>query len=64
VSDDYFTAIKEAVTAGDKDKTYGSNYPPWSQLKPSTGKKALEAKEAAATYGRTLYCLWQKAEVR
>jgi hypothetical protein len=50
----YFTAVKEAVAAGDKDKTYGRNYSPWSQLKLSTGKKGLEAREAAATYSRTL----------
>jgi hypothetical protein len=50
VSDKYFTAVKEAVAADDdKDKTYGRNYLPWSQLKLSTGKKGLEAKEAAAT---------------
>ena len=36
-SDNYFKAVKEAVAADDKDKTYGHDYPPWSQLKLSTG---------------------------
>ena len=52
MSANYFTAVKAA--AGNKDKTYGHNYTPWSQLKLSTGKEGLEAKEAAATYSRTL----------
>jgi hypothetical protein len=54
LSDKYFTGVKESVAADDKDKTYGRNYPHWSQLKLSTGKKGLEAKEAAATDRRRL----------
>ena len=59
----HFAAVKEAVVAGDKDKGYGRNYPPWSQLKVSAGKKGLEAKEASATYRRNLYCMWSNANV-